>query len=179
MATVEEQEESIEQLACRAQAGCLDSYERIVHMLQARVFNFVLRMTANEQDAEDVVQEAFVKAWRNLRAYDGRSKFTTWLYAIAKNTALNKLRSRRPHEPLDEHSQLPAPDVSGDGSHSVWTLARTLKPKFFEALFLHYAEGFSMEEIAEITGSNSISVRVTLHRARAALKKKYRIYESL
>lgn len=168
--------ESSEQLVAKAQTGCLVSYERLVVMHQDRLFTFLAQMVGNDHDAQDIAQETFVKVYKHLADFDGRAKFTTWLYAIAKNTALNHLRRRRHyHQPIEELAEvLPAEEPSFDESErqSIWAAARTLKPHYFETLWLFYAEGFSLKEVAEIMGANSITVRVNLHRARAALGKK-------
>ena len=177
---VEPIEETLEELAAKAKTGCQSSYEKIVLALQDRIYSYVLQFVQNEEDAEDLAQDTFVKVYRHLKSFDGRARFTTWVYSIAKNTAFNHLRRRRPKEPLEYHEEtLVAPPVSasGDERDSIWTLARTLKPKMFEVLWLHYAEGFSVNEIAAVISMNSVTVRVLLHRARAALKKKCRIYE--
>jgi RNA polymerase sigma-70 factor (ECF subfamily) len=177
---VEPIEETLEQLAEKAKTGCQQSYEKIVVALQERVFSYVLQLVRNEEDAEDLAQETFVKAYRHIKSFDGRAKFTTWLYSIAKNTAFNHLRRKKPQEPLEYHQDslvAPKEQQVGDERDSIWTLARQLKPRLFEVLWLHYAEGFSMKEMAEITKSNSVTVRVLLHRARVALRKKCRIYE--
>jgi RNA polymerase sigma-70 factor (ECF subfamily) len=172
---VEEGTESLEQLADRAQAGCLVSFEKIVEQCKDRLFTYLIQLVGNSQDAEDVAQETFIKAYRHLHSFDGRARFTTWLYAIAKNTAFTHLRRRKPNQPIDELEEiLPAPEerIDSDQIDSVWTVARTLKPNLFEVLWLFYGEGFSLKEIAKISGGNAVTVRVNLHRARAALAKK-------
>ncbi len=171
----EERVDSLEQLADRARAGCLVSFEKIVEQCQDRLFTYLAQLLGNAEDAEDVAQETFVKAYRHLGSFDGRARFTTWLYAIAKNTAFTCLRRRKPNQPIDGLEEvLPAPEERVDVQQveSVWTMARTLKPGFFEVLWLFYGEGFSLKEIAAITGGNAVTVRVNLHRARAALTKK-------
>lgn len=174
MALPDEMETS-EQLAAKAQAGCLVSFERLVLMHQDRLFTFLAQMVGSDHDAQDIAQETFVKVYKHLGSFDGRARFTTWLYAIAKNTALNHLRRRRDHQSLEELAEvLPAdgPALDENERQSIWAAARTLKPHYFETLWLFYAEGFSLKEVAEIMGANSITVRVNLHRARAALGKK-------
>ena len=172
---VAETEETLDQLACKAREGCLLSYEKIVTSLQNRIFTFALQIVRNEEDAEDIAQETFIKAYRNLRSFDGRARFSTWIYTIARNTAVNHLRRRKQHEPIDElHETLahPAAPANENDAQSIWNLARELKPKYHQLLWLHYADGFSMDEIARITETNSVAVRVGLYRARAALRRK-------
>jgi RNA polymerase sigma-70 factor (ECF subfamily) len=172
---VEQSADSLEQLAGQAQAGCLLSFERIVEQCKERLFTYLVQLVGNAQDAEDIAQETFIKAYRHLQSFDGRSRFTTWLYAIAKNTAFTHLRRRKPSQPIEELAEtLPAPPERIDSGqiNSLWNVARTLKPQLFEVLWLFYGEGFSLKEIAQVTNGNAVTVRVNLHRARAALAKK-------
>ena len=174
-----ETEESIEQLAAKAQAGCLVSFERIVQLNKDRLYTYLVQFLGNEHDAEDVTQEAFIKAYRHLHSFNGKARFTTWLFAIAKNTALTHLRKRKILQPIDEMEEIlsaPAPHDASE-AEAIWLQARKLKPKFYETLWLFYAEGFSLKETAEIMNTNAITVRVNLHRARAALAKRLRNFE--
>jgi RNA polymerase sigma-70 factor, ECF subfamily len=174
-----ETDESIEQLAAKAQAGCLVSFERIVDLNKDRLFTFLVQFLGNAHDAEDVTQEAFIKAYRNLHTFNGKARFTTWLFAIAKNTALTHLRKRKPLQPIEEVEDILCAPIPRDAAaaESIWSQARKLKPKFYETLWLFYAEGFSLKETAEIMNTNAITVRVNLHRARAALAKRLRHFE--
>lgn len=179
---VEQEAESLEELADQAQAGSLLSFEKIVEQCKERLFTYLCQLVGNAQDAEDIAQETFIKAYRHLHSFDGRSRFTTWLYAIAKNTAFSHLRKRKLNQPIEELAEvLPAPPerIDAEEINSVWTIARTLKPQLFEVLWLFYGEGFSLKEIADITGGNAVTVRVNLHRARAALARKCKLQKFL
>ena len=169
-----ETEESLEELAAKAKAGCSRAFEQIVDRMKDRLFTYLLQLVRNEQDAEDLAQEAFIKAWRNLRSFDGRAQFTTWLYTIAKNSAFTHLRRRRNHRPIEELQEVLAVEnrVPERADESIWKLARELKPKFYETLWLFYGEGFSLKETASILQTNAVTVRVNLFRARAALARK-------
>ena len=169
-----ETEESLEELAARAKAGCSRAFEQIVDRMKDRLFTYLFQLVRNEQDAEDLAQEAFIKAWRNLRKFDGRAQVTTWIYTIAKNSAFTHLRRRRNHQPIEELQEVlavesRAPEGPGE---SIWKLARELKPKYYETLWLFYGEGFSLKETALILQTNAVTVRVNLFRARAALARK-------
>ena len=164
----------MEELAARAKAGSVPAFERIVEETKDRLFNYVLQLVRNEHDAEDLTQEAFIKAFRNLHSFDGRARFTTWLYTIAKNAAFSHLRRRKLHQPIEELEEVLAAEISPERDDSIWRLARGLKPKLYETLWLFYAEGFSLKETAAIMNTNLITVRVNLYRARAALAKKLR-----
>lgn len=172
--TVEPEVESAEQLALRCQAGCTNSFETLVDMFQVRIFNYLLQLLGNSHDAEDVAQETFVKAFRSIRRYDSRYRFSTWLFTIAKNTALSSRRGIRKTESIDALTDtLPIPDArSSVDAEWVWRAARSLKPRYFEALWLRYAEGFTIEEISGIMHLNHVSLKVILHRARNALAKR-------
>jgi RNA polymerase sigma-70 factor (ECF subfamily) len=171
---VEEPLVSAEDLARQAQAGCDLSFERLVGMFRARIFNYLLQMVGNEHDAEDLVQETFLKAYKSIARYDSHYRFSTWIFTIAKNSAMSFYRGRRADSPIDEVAEtLPAPQAeAGVDAEWLWRAARALKPRQFEALWLRYAEGFSIEEAAHVMKINQISLKVVLHRARNALGKK-------
>ena len=147
----------------------MDQYE-------ARIFNYLLRLTRNPHDAEDLTQVTFVKAYRNIHRYQPTYAFASWLFTIAKRTAFNHLRGSRPTEEIHEAIPSSAEDPGTilekkDQNSSVWELAKKLKPKQYEALWLRYSEGFSILEIAEIMNTNQIHVKVLLHRARKTLAR--------
>jgi RNA polymerase sigma-70 factor (ECF subfamily) len=165
---------SAEQLAERSKTGCRDSFEQLVAQFEARVFNFLLQMTRNRQDAEDLTQETFVKAFRAIHRFDPRHRFASWLYTIAKRTAVNHFRSVKPTEPASDKHELDHADPASllaakEQKHSLWQLARTLKPGQFEALWLRYGEDFSVAETAQIMNRTQIHVKVLLHRGRNRL----------
>ncbi len=181
LGAVNEPSSTAEQLARQAQAGCAESFERLVTMHEARIFNYLCQMTGNVHDAQDLTQVTFVKAYRSLSRFDTRLSFTTWLFTIAKRTALNHFRDARPTEEwtADQQVDVETPAVrveASDEQESVWTLARRLPREQFEALWLRYGEGFSAAEIARATNTNQ--VRVRLHRARAKLAKLLRPRQS-
>lgn len=155
----------------RAQQGCQDSFARLVEHYGARVYNYLYQMTRNAHDAEDLTQDTFLKAYRGLWRCNHPDQFVAWLLTIARRTGLNHFRAARPTEPIDpEHHVDPNDPATLTADHDdhrrVWEIARTLKPKQFEALWLHYAEGLSVAEIARVTARPLIYVRVLLHRAR-------------
>lgn len=174
MRELAETEETLEQLAAKAKAGCTVSFERVVKQTKDRLFTYLVQFVGNEHDAEDLAQEAYLKAYRHLHTFDGRARFTTWLYTIAKNCAFTHLRRRRAHQRIEEVEEVLTAEPSRIAfeDESIWNVARQLKPKFYETLWLFYAEGFSLKETAAIMKTNAVSVRVNLHRARAALAKK-------
>jgi RNA polymerase sigma-70 factor (ECF subfamily) len=177
---VQEPIDSAERLAERCKAGCQDSFEQLVRMFQNRIYSYLVQFVGNAHDAEDIAQETFVKAYKSMHRYDSHYRFSTWLFTIAKNTALSFRRGQKIMEPIETIAErlIIEEENSVDGE-LVWKTARTLKPKQFEALWLRYAEGFSVEEAAKIMRMNQISLKVVLHRARNALGKKLKLQSGL
>jgi RNA polymerase sigma-70 factor, ECF subfamily len=165
------------ELARRAAAGCEESFVLLVQSFGARVFNYLYRLTRHHQDAQDLTQETFLKAYRALRRQQHPVSFQAWILTIARRTALNHFRSAKTAEELRPDHSIEADDpgtlaAEKDERRSLWSLARTLKPRHHEVLWLHYAEGLSIEEIARVMSLGRIHVRVLLHRARAELARR-------
>lgn len=167
----------IEDLAERSRAGCSASFEALVTHFEKRIFHYLYQMTGNQHDAEDLTQVTFLKAYQNLHRYQSNRAFNAWIFTIAKRTALNHIRDRKPSEELGP--EIPAasenPGVileKEDTRGGIWKAAKRLKPDQYEALWLRYGEDFSIDQIAQIMKTNSLRVRVLLHRGRAALGKK-------
>lgn len=151
-------------------------FAALVEEHQAKLCNFLFRYTRNRQDAEDLTQDTFVKAYRNLHRYDSKYAFSTWLYTIARRTAYNHFRDTKPTEALEydlvETSATPDEEASRDDeSNWVWQAAESLKPDFREALTLKYVDDLSIEEISRIMGKSQTNVKIILFRARNQLKK--------
>jgi RNA polymerase sigma-70 factor, ECF subfamily len=170
---------SPEDLAARAAAGSTASFGELVRRFEVRLFNFLLRKMGSRADAEDLTQEAFVRAWERMKDYDQQWKFSTWLFTIASRLAVSHYRRRRPEVSSGEldRSDTPLPvsadgDIEADrklGAH-LWALAATtLVEDQHEALWLRYAEDLSIPDIAQVMGKSHVSVRVCLFRARQTL----------
>ncbi len=169
-------EDQVEQLVLACQGGGADSFSRLVAIYHDRIFNYLLRLTRRSHEAEDLTQETFLKAYRGLRRYAPRYSFSTWLFTIAKRTAINYFRSNKHHEPLPEDDDFPASGAdpadelaSKDEHASLWALAGRLPPKQREALWLRYGEGLSVAEAAAVMRTHQIYLRVLLHRGRKQL----------
>lgn len=172
--TGDQPEPSSEQLAERSQAGCPESFEQLLLRYENPVFNFLHQLARNRQDAEDLTQETFLRAYRSLYRYDPSLSFATWLFTIARRVAASHFRGATHFEELPADDQAVEADPaklleSQDEQNSIWRRARALKPKQFEVLWLRYQEGFSVAETARIMRTNQIHVKVLLHRARANL----------
>lgn len=162
---------SDEELACRAQGGSLSCFGELVDRYEGRLTGF-LRKRAG-QDAEDVAQETFVRAWEKIATYDPSRRFSTWLFTIASRLATDRWRSRESERTAVARVKARAnPEVRAhdDDPSEVWILAgRMLTPEVFEALWLRYVAGMGVGEVATVLGRTKVGVRVLLFRARERL----------
>jgi RNA polymerase sigma-70 factor (ECF subfamily) len=164
-----------EQLAARAAEGSLEAFGELVKRFEVRLFNFLLRRTGSRSDAEDLTQEAFVRAWERIHRYEPKWRFSTWLFTIAARLAVSHHRRRRPTlrwVEEDEVEATPLYDREDDRNSGakLWALAgRVLTPEQHTALWLRYAEDMSIDEIAVVLKKSQVGVRVMLFRTRQVL----------
>ena len=166
-----------EELAGRAQAGSKECFGELVRRMDGSLYNFLLMRTSNPQDAAELCQETFLRAWQKLARYSPDWKFSTWLFTIARRMAISHFRSTRPR--MDGEAVLegigqeldPARAVSArEETSRIWSLAaRVLNPDQRSALWLRYGEDLSIEEVARVLGRGTSTVRVQLFRARERL----------
>ena len=158
-------------------AGESGAFDQIVHAHSRRVFNFVRQMTRQHQDAEDITQQTFIKAYHNLGRFDPRRPLVNWLLTIARHTALNHFRGAKKWEemPADATDHAPSPARQADQKEqheNLWDRARALlATREFEILWLRFAEHMSTEETARVVGLTQTHVKVLVHRARQVLLK--------
>lgn len=171
-----------------AQAGDLSAYDQLVRLYQERIYATVYHMTANHDDANDLAQEAFIKAFRALNSFKGDSSFFTWVYRIAVNKTINflKQRKRRPQMSLNdldfnaEHDPDLFALISEKNPRRDLNLSE-LQQKLNEALqklshihrlvvTLHDIQGLSHDEISKIMDCNTGTVRSRLFYARQQLQ---------
>lgn len=176
----------------RAQAGDEEAFGELVRHFHARVYAVVYRMVRQAEDAREVAQTTWVKAWQRLDSYKRESKFFTWVYRIAVNTAMDQLRkvSRQREVPLEDEEgreATPAPEWSGslvarpdqaaeqDEVRRVFNEAlAVLSPEHRAALVMREVEGRSYREIAELQGCRTGTVMSRLFYARRAIQEKLR-----
>jgi RNA polymerase sigma-70 factor (ECF subfamily) len=172
-----------EELAAEAAAGSRAAFEELVSRYTLRLFHFLRRRSGSAEDTEDIVQETFLRAYRNIDRYDARWKFSTWLYTVAGRLAVSRHRTIKVRtlglDPESLACQSPGPQEflaakeEGDElRRNIWGLARTLRPSEYEALWLRYAEAMPVKEIARALGKTQVGVRALLHRSRLKLGKK-------
>jgi RNA polymerase sigma-70 factor (ECF subfamily) len=167
----------VEDLIRRARSGSSAAFGELVARYESPLFNFLLRRTASAEDAEEIAQDAFVRAWQRIESYDSRWSFSTWLFTLARRLAATRSRSARPaargQEALDlvTAKDEPGGDLTRtEERETLWSTAdRILDSDQRAALWLRYAEELTVGEIAEVLGRSPVSVRVMLYRARARL----------
>ena len=168
---------SDEELAVLAQRDHVAAFAELVTRFETRLFNFLLRRTGSSSVAEDIAQDAFVRAWERIGHYDPTWRFSTWIFTIASRMAVTAHRRRRPAGPVEVAERVGRHDpdvghaehVAREGSR-LWSLAeQVLGDDQHTALWLRYAEDMTIGEIAQVTGRTQVGVRVTLFRARQRL----------
>lgn len=169
----------------RSQHGDTAAFARLVREHHSYAYGLAIRLVCNEAEAEDVVQEAFVRAWRNLSRFDPNTRFTTWLYRIVTNLSLDCLRSRK-HRPFPEgllpgdaltegladHETPETLTSSRDLATIIESLAGMLPETQRLVFTLRDIQDLSIEEVCDCTGLSSESVRSNLHYARKKLRER-------
>jgi len=158
-----------------------EAFRSLVEKYQDLVFTVVLRIVRNRNDAEEVAQDSFVKAYQKLSTFKGGSKFSTWLYSIAYNTAISRTRKKRieTQEIEDLGDTL---EIATSNQEQLNSLSHDEQKKYLgkalsnmpeqdaSVLSLYYLEEQSVEEVSEITGLSRSNVKVKLHRSRQRLQ---------
>ena len=171
----------------RAQSGDSEAFRLLVEQHSRAVFRLAFRMTGNEQDAEDVVQETFLRAYRQLGKYEARASFSTWLFRIASNYSLDLIRMRKRHEDKRERGKAEERDilqtlpVNTPGPDRI-TYSRQVQERVNEALnelsaqertafVLRHFEGMSIDEIGETLGTGTNATKHSIFRAVQKLRR--------
>lgn len=176
-------------LVAAAKAGNAKAFEELVNRYEHKIFRLAQNITQNREDAEDVMQEAFLKSFSNLDRFQGNSRFYTWLVRIAVNEALMKLRKRRPNqvsldEPVETEEDSMPREIEDWGPSPEQRYAQTqlqeilsgaiaeLDPAFRIVFLLRDVEELSTEETAELLGLSVPAVKSRLLRARLRLRQR-------
>jgi RNA polymerase sigma-70 factor (ECF subfamily) len=172
----------------RAKSGDSKSYDKLLKKYKNSVYSLVLRMVRNSQEAEDLTQEAFIKAFNSLASFNEEYAFSTWLYKIATNNCIDFFRKRKlqtysldkPIQYKDSEIQHDIPDPDLNPEKSIMASERNklikeainkLPEKYHRAIVLRHSEEKSYEEIAEILGLPLGTVKARIFRAREMLNK--------
>jgi len=163
-------------LVARARAGEMAAFEALYRRTCPLVFGLCLRMTSSRTQAEDLVQETYVRAWQKLASFRGDAAFSTWLTRLTVNVVLNALRSARrgAGREMTHHdfALVMAPAASEVGSRVDLERAISALPPGARAVFvLHDVHGFEHREIARMTGTAVGTSKAHLHRARRLLRE--------
>lgn len=176
-------------LVAQAQAGDADAFEQLIQRHQQRIYGLCYHLTSNHEDANDLAQEAFIKAWKALRNFKGDSSFYTWIYRIAYNGTLNHLKQRRNRTPhlslndLDAHTEHDAELVQlishktprrdaglAELQQHLNAAMQRLSEEHRAVVTLHDVQGLPHDEIARIMNCNPGTVRSRLFYARQQLQ---------
>jgi len=168
-------------------AGDRDAFREVVERHSQTLFRLAYRMTGNEQDAEDVVQETFLRAYRQLNKFEARSSFSTWLYRIAVNCSLDQSRKRRQQDERQAttHPKMPDPllalpstdpsterlVLSAEVRKKVEATLNELTEKEKAAFVLRHYEGMSIEEVARAMGLRANAAKNNIFRAVQKLRR--------
>ncbi len=192
MATYTEGHPGDPELVERLKRGDEGAFVGLLRRYQGKVYRLAMNMTRNPQDAEEVTQDVFLTVYRKIGDFDGRAAFSTWLYRVASNAALMKLRGRRsePHHSIEEEGPAFGPDghharpiadwselpedqlLSAERRRALEQAIEALPPDYKAVVVLRDIEGLSNQEVAEIVGATVLAVKSRLHRARLALRER-------
>ena len=164
-------------LVAAAKGGDITAFETLVGRYERKIFRLAQNITQNKEDAEDVMQEAFLKSYQHLDEFQGNSRFYTWLVRIAVNQALMKLRKRRPNQiSLDEDVDTGEDTIPREVEDWGPSPEDRYEPPFRIVFQLRDIEELSTEETAEALGLSIPAVKSRLLRARLKLRQKLNKY---
>ncbi len=168
-------------------AGDEGAFEALIKSYLKPIYSFVYRYVGDEQEAEDITQEVFVKVWRNLKKFDQNKNFKTWIFSIAKNTSIDWLRKKKAIpfsnfeneegeniliETLANPAPLPNEILERIGiTETLNAVMNQLIPKNRMVLFLRYNDHFTFREIAEVLGEPLNTIKSRHRRALILLRK--------
>ncbi len=173
-----------EQIVAEVQAGNIEAFGTLVERFEPKLLRYGKKFLSTEEDIEDIVQDVFINAYKNIRSVDTSLKFSPWIYRVAHNAFANALRkkSRNPLTLVDfdvflSHPVYESPDEiekeQGEIKEKIHQGLADLPPKYREVLILHYLEELSYKEISEVLRVPIGTIGIRLMRARKELKKVY------
>ena len=173
----------MELIIAKVKQGDMAAFNVLIDEYKVMAFTLALKLMKNREDAEEVAQDAFLKAYRNIHQFEGKSKFSTWLYTIVYNTALTRLRKKQlPTSTLGIHQDETLTNYSesdkewrklqkSERSSYIKQALEMLSSEDQVAITLFYLNENSLQEMSEITGWELSNVKVRLHRSRKRLLK--------
>jgi RNA polymerase sigma-70 factor (ECF subfamily) len=179
----ERSDQTTQQLVLRSKAGDLAAFDQLIRGCQSYAYSIAVRLLCDEDEAEDVVQQSFIRVWKHIGRFDQRRKFTTWLYKIVTNLCLDRLKATRRRSevfsPLDLNNDVDAvaDEQSLDQIQTNEEMIRLVKaltgrlPAKQKLVFvLRDLEDLPMDEVSEITGLSVGSIKTNLHYARRTIR---------
>ncbi len=169
----------LDRLIDRCQQGELDAFTELFHLCKERVYRLALAILRNDQDAEDVTQDVFLRVFRQVEDFRDQSAFITWLTAIVVNACRDKLRRQRLRRaiPLDWLRRKPAGDSTSEmveqerERRSLWACVDRMEDVYRLPVILFYHEGLSAGEVAQVLGLPVQTVYARLNTAREKLRR--------
>lgn len=176
-------------LAKLSRNGDRHAFEELVDMYKDKIYHLGYRMLGQSGDAEDVVQETFLRVYMNLDRYDENQKFSTWIYRIATNLCIDRLRKRKPNYSLDAElpdsegadwystlaSDQDTPEeelVLSETQQQIRKAIETLPEKYKSVVILRYLHDMSLQEIGDVLQMPVTTIKTRVHRGREFLRKK-------
>lgn len=169
-----------------ALAGSVPAFEKLVSLYSKKIYNYCYRMAGNKEDAEDILQDVFVKAYRSLNGFRRNSQFSTWLYRIAYNACIDHHRKKRivtvPVLGIDEQGRQLIAEIASDGPSleeevlsnerklAVQKAIGQLRPEYRTVILLREIDGLSYDEIAGVLNIPLGTVKSYISRARETLR---------
>jgi RNA polymerase sigma-70 factor (ECF subfamily) len=181
-----------EELVKRSQQDDERAFGELVSRYESKVYSLALRMVRNPEDAEDVLQDTFLRAYRGIKSFQGASTFSTWVYRITANSALMRLRKKQlPTVSIENADERETPVNIADWSpgpvdqllnkelqHEMDEAIEALPPEFRQVFVLRDVEEMSNAEVAEILDLSVAAVKSRLHRARIKVRNRLAGYFS-
>ena len=165
----------------RCRRGETGAFRAVVQTFQPMIYSLSVKMLADEEEAKDIVQDTFIKAWQSISSFDGRYSFSTWLYTIASRLCIDRIRKLRFSEPMNDDIAVFEGCASDSNPErqlesSEWVsvvkvLARKLSNKQRLVFTLSQLEGLDTEEVIRITGMDATQIKSNLSLARKSVRE--------
>jgi RNA polymerase sigma-70 factor (ECF subfamily) len=176
-------------LAKLSRSGDRRAFAELVELYKDKIYHLGYRMLNQKQEAEDVVQETFLRVYMNLERYDENQKFSTWIYRIATNLCIDRLRKRKPNYSIDAemsdndgtdwHAILPSDEagpedelILSETQQNIRNAIQSLPDKYRTVVVLRYLHDMSLQEISDVLEMPVTTVKTRVHRGREFLRKK-------
>lgn len=179
---------SDEVLVTKVLNGERDAFDVLIRKYQGIIYNYIFKNTLSREDSEDIIQEVFVKAYKNLYRLENKDKFYSWLFRIVVNTMNTFLRNKKGYQVVEDSVVLSIQDNAKDTPEQILEIKeeniellgklRVLNEEERNAMILKYVQGFSYKEVGEILGIKEETIKTKLYRAKKKLyetsKKAYK-----